>query len=49
MNNNIKLNKWSEYNYKLNNSLMTPYQLLKALALFRAELLQYVSSDYSII
>ena len=49
MNNNIKINKWSENQYRLCNGLMTPYQLLRALALFRKDVLQNISNDLSLV
>ena len=47
--NKIKINKWSEYEYKLPNNLMTGYQLLRALTLFRSEVLRHVSADLSLV
>ena len=47
--NNIKLNTWNEIVCLLNNNLITKYKLLRALVVFRREILNKLPSKYSIL
>ena len=48
MKNLIKFNTWNEFNYSLSNHIITKYKLLRALVVFRREILTNIPENYSV-